>query len=72
MDSFLALLFVSIPFISFAILAISQYILSKKLSIENTWMAFIPILNLVNLIKISGGKWYEIFIVFIPLVNIYW
>lgn len=72
MDSFLASLFVSIPFISFAILAISQYILSKKLSIENAWMAFIPILNLVNLIKISGGKWYEIFIVFIPLVNIYW
>ena len=62
-------------FISFAIFAFygyCQYVLSKKFDMTHSWMAFVPILNLVNLIKISGGKWYEIFITLFPIVNLYW
>lgn len=69
---FLFLLWGILPIVLFFFYAYCQYILSKKLSVDNAWMAFVPIFNFVNLIKISGGKWYEFFILFIPIVNIYW
>ena len=62
--------FLSLVFFFFY--AYCQYVLSKKFGVTYSWMAFVPILNLVNLIKISGGNWKEIFILFVPFVNIYW
>ena len=43
-----------LPFIFFIFYAYCQYILSKKMEIENSWFAFIPILNWFNKLWIAG------------------
>ncbi len=48
-----------------------QYILSKKMNIQYSWMAWIPVLNVFNLVKIAGLSYWWILGIFIPLWNIY-
>lgn len=48
-----------------------QYVLSKKMNIPNSWLAFIPVVNLYNLTQIAGLSFWWIIGLFIPLWNIY-
>ena len=51
--------------------AYSQYTLSKKMNIQYSWMAWLPILGIFNLVKIAGLSSWWILGMFIPLWNIY-
>ncbi len=51
--------------------AYCQYTLSKKLNIQYSWMAFVPVLNIFNLVKIAGLSYWWILGLFIPFWNIY-
>ena len=59
-----------IPLVLFVFYAYCQYLLSKKLNVENSWMAFIPLLNIYNLFQIAQVSLWWIVWLFIPLVNI--
>lgn len=48
-----------------------QYTLSKKMNIGYSWMAFIPVLGIFNLVQIAGLSFWWILWLFIPLWNIY-
>lgn len=44
--------------------------IAKKAGRTDSWMAWIPILNLVLMIQIAGKPWWWIFLFIIPIVNI--
>ena len=44
--------------------------IAKKCGLENTWMAWIPIVNIWLLIQCAGKEWWWILLMFIPLLNI--
>lgn len=48
-----------------------QYMLSKKLNVQYSWMAWIPVLSFFNLVKIAKLSFWWILGLFIPLWNIY-
>lgn len=53
-------------------MAIAMYKLgSTKLSAENPWMAWIPILQLWLLVELAELDWWYFFLFFIPIVNIF-
>ena len=44
--------------------------IAKKLGDENAWWAFVPILNLVQAVKLAGKDLVWVVLLFIPCVNI--
>lgn len=48
-----------------------QYLLSKKLDVQYSWLAWVPLLSIFNLVKIAGLSYWWILGLFIPLWNIY-
>jgi hypothetical protein len=51
-------------------IALCLYIIAKKTSAENPWMAWIPIANIILACQIAGKPWWWIFLFLIPVVNI--
>ncbi len=47
------------------------YLICKKCQVENAWLAWIPIVQIVPMVQ-AGGKplWWILIIIFVPLVNI--
>jgi hypothetical protein len=58
------------PLFLYAFYAYCQYSLSKKLNIENSWFAFVPILNVINIFQIAQVSLWWIVGLFIPIVNV--
>ena len=52
-------------FFSFCIYKIAQ-----KLNVENAWLAWIPIIQVVPLLEVAGKPLWWIILLLIPLVNI--
>ena len=44
--------------------------IAEKTSTENPWWAWVPILNILLMLKIAGKPMWWIILLFIPLVNI--
>lgn len=64
-------IFTIIQIALYVFLAYSQYILSKKLNIQYSWMAWVPILSSVNLLWIAGKsvqKYILLTILFLILI----
>jgi hypothetical protein len=55
----------------FLFFAYCQYSLAKKMNIQYSWMAWIPVLSVFNLTKIAGLSYWWILGLFVPLWNIY-
>lgn len=60
-------LIISIPFYIYG--AWSQMVISNKLKVANSWMAWVPILNMYNLAKCAGMSGWTILLMFVPFVN---
>ncbi len=61
-------LIISIPFYIYG--AWSQMVISNKLNVPNSWMAWIPFLNLYNFAKCAGMSGWTLLLMFIPFVGI--
>lgn len=65
-----------VPLVIFALaylfFAFCQYTLSKKMGIENSWFAFVPVLNVFNFAQIAGRPMWEWILMLIPFVNLFW
>ena len=55
---------------AFIYFAFAQFKIAKKLNHENAWFAFVPILNTVQLIQMSGKPMVWILGLFVPIVNV--
>ena len=51
--------------------SVCLYVLANKTGADNAWFAFIPILDLVLMLSIAGKPLWWIFLLFIPVVNIF-
>lgn len=51
-------------------IALCLYIIAKKTNMDNPWMAWIPIANIILACQIAGKPWWWVFLFFIPIVNI--
>ena len=51
-------------YISYAVMVIA-----KKINVDNGWWAFVPILNIVLLFKMSEKPYWWIILMLIPIVN---
>lgn len=47
------------------------YLLAEKLGEKNTWMAFIPVLNIILMFRMAKMSPWWILSIFVPLLNIY-
>nr|MBN2278373.1 hypothetical protein [candidate division Zixibacteria bacterium] len=46
------------------------FTIAKKVGHENTWWAFVPILNIIQIIQMAGKPLYWFLFLFIPIFNI--
>lgn len=51
--------------------AFAQFKIAQKIGHQNEWFAFVPILNLVQLIQLAGKSMLWFLFMFIPFVNIF-
>jgi len=51
--------------------SIPFYIYAKKAEYDNSFFAFIPIVNYILILNLAGFSWGYIFIYLIPIVNIF-
>jgi hypothetical protein len=56
--------------VCYAVYAISLFMAGNKANIKNVWVAFIPFVQLVALLHIIDKSGWNIFLLFIPIVNI--
>lgn len=56
--------------VAFVYFAFCVYKIAQKAGVENPWMAWIPILNLVPLLEVAGKPTWWIILFFIPIANI--
>ncbi len=56
--------------VCYAVYAISLYMIGKKANIKNVWVAFIPFVQYVVLLNIIDKSGWNIFLLFIPILNI--
>ena len=56
--------------IFYVYLAYSLQVIADKTNTENSWFAWIPILNIYLMCKIAGKPGWWLILFFIPLVNI--
>jgi hypothetical protein len=54
----------------YAYIAYSLQVMAKKAGLENTWMAWIPILNVVLMLQLAGKPLWWIILLLIPFLNI--
>lgn len=54
----------------FIYMAICLQKIAKKLGEENAWWAWIPVLNVLLIIKLAGKPLWWLLLLFVPLVNI--
>ena len=50
--------------------AVAQYKIAQKVHHSNAWWAFIPILNMFQLVQMAGKEWYWLLFLLVPVVNI--
>ena len=55
----------------YAFMAYSLQTIANKTGTDNSWMAWVPILNLVLMIKIADEPVWWVLLMIIPIVNIY-
>ncbi len=60
-----------IAFLEYLALGIAMYSLGNKLSAENPWMAWIPILNLWLLVELAELDWWYFVGFFVPILNLF-
>jgi Family of unknown function (DUF5684) len=54
------------------LMLVSQYVLSRKLKLEYSWLALIPVVNVYNLVKIAGHAGWKVILAIVPLVNFFY
>ena len=59
-----------IIFAAYAYIAFSIQMIANKTGTDNSWMAWVPILNIWLLCEIGGRPGWWVVLMFIPLVNI--
>lgn len=59
------------PIVIHAIVNIGTFFLLKKAGHRNSWTAFVPIWNVVELLKLTGRPAWWIVLFFIPLINFF-
>lgn len=57
--------------IGYVVLAMALMTIAKKRNLENTWFAWVPILNLVLMLQIAGLEIWMIILLLIPCVNFF-
>ncbi|RME31676.1 MAG: hypothetical protein D6800_00545 [Candidatus Zixiibacteriota bacterium] len=57
-------------FAAYFYVAFAQMKIAQKVNHENPWFAFIPILNVVQLIQMAQKPMWWLLLLFVPLVNI--
>jgi hypothetical protein len=65
-----ALLSLSFVIAIYAFFAVCLQTIAKKTGAENTWMAWVPVLNIFLLLTIAGKPGWWIVLFFIPVVNV--
>jgi len=64
-------LIVILPIIGlYVYFALALSTIAKKTNTENPWFAWIPILNVILMWKISGMRWWTLLLILVPIVNI--
>lgn len=48
----------------------SLYVMAKKTSTPNEWLAWIPLINVFLLLKVGGKSYWWFLLLLIPLINI--
>jgi len=51
--------------------AMAQYKIAQKIGHESPWWAWVPILNLVQQVQLSGKDWWWFVLCLVPVVNIF-
>lgn len=54
----------------YLVIAFSLYTIANKKGVENSWFAFIPILNLYLMTQVAGKDWWWMLLMLIPCANI--
>lgn len=67
MDSLFNFIFIVVLYVY---LAYSLQVIADKTNTENSWFAWVPILNIYLMCKIAGKPGWWLILFFIPLVNI--
>lgn len=70
MNDDVGILTLLIPLVLYAYVAYSLQIIARKTNTENGWMAWIPIANIVLMLKIAQKPIWWIVLFLIPFVNI--
>lgn len=47
----------------------AQMVISNKLNVPNSWMAWVPVLNIYNFVKLAGFSGWKILLFLVPFVN---
>jgi len=68
--AFDGMLMMLIFFAAYLYVAYAQMKIAQKVKHENPWFAFIPILNVVQLIQMAQKPLWWLLLLFVPLVNI--
>ncbi len=59
-----------ILFAAYAYISFSVQMIANKTGTDNSWMAWVPILNIWLLCEIGGKPGWWVLLMFVPLVNI--
>lgn len=54
----------------YLLFAYPLFVMGNKTGSNNSWFAFVPILNFVLLCEIAGKEWWWVLLLLIPCVNI--
>ncbi len=56
--------------IGYLVVSFSMYTIAKNQGVENAWFAFVPILNIILLLNMTGKELWWIVLFLIPCVNL--
>ena len=64
------LIFLLVYVVLYFVFTYPMYLAAKKLGDPNPWYAFVPILNIVQLLTLTGKELWWIILFFIPIVGL--
>lgn len=65
-----AIVYVLFLIVAYVVSALSYQRIALRTQTSNSWMAWVPILNVFLLLRICGRSLWEVFILVIPFVNL--
>lgn len=57
--------------VTYVVLAFPLYVMGNKIGSQNSWFAFVPILNVFLFVEIAGKEWWWALLMLVPCINIF-